>query len=64
MARGVWSGVGLKESWEKEGDDGAVEPGEEGRERLCGGGLAARSSPWVSCEWERDMFGDVEAELE
>lgn len=37
MARGVWSGVGLSESWEKEGEEGAVDCGDimEGREGEC-----------------------------
>ena len=35
VARGVWSGVGDKESWEKVGDDGAVELGEFGLDRLA-----------------------------
>jgi hypothetical protein len=30
----VWSGVGDRESCEKVGDEGAVELGEDGRERL------------------------------
>lgn len=34
VARGVWSGVGDRESCEKVGEDGAVELGEFGRERL------------------------------
>lgn len=32
---GVWSGVGDSESCENVGDDGAVEFGELGRERLA-----------------------------
>ena len=35
VAIGVWSGVGDSESWEKVGDEGAVELGELGRERLA-----------------------------
>jgi len=34
VARGVWSGVGDSESWEKVGEEGAVLFGELGRERL------------------------------
>ena len=34
VASGVWSGVGERELWEKVGDDGAVELGELGLERL------------------------------
>lgn len=35
VASGVWSGVGDSESWENVGDEGAVELGELGRERLA-----------------------------
>ncbi|KAF3939060.1 hypothetical protein ABW19_dt0208557 [Dactylella cylindrospora] len=35
VARGVCSGVGEHESWEKVGEDGAVEIGEVGRERFA-----------------------------
>jgi hypothetical protein len=31
---GVWSGVGDRESWEKVGEEGAVELGELGRDLL------------------------------
>jgi hypothetical protein len=34
VASGVWSGVGESESCEKVGDEGAVELGELGRDRL------------------------------
>jgi len=54
VARGVWSGVGDKESWEKVGDDGAVELGELGRDRL----MRCPSPSSSSWEWERDMYGD------
>jgi len=56
--------VGLRESWEKEGEDGAVEPGEFGRERLCMGLMLVGSSECESWECERDMFGEVDAEFE
>lgn len=51
MARGVWSGVGDSESWEKVGDDGAVELGEPGLERLTRGPLES----WPSCECDLDI---------
>lgn len=35
VARGVWSGVGESESWEKVGDEGAVDCGELGLERFA-----------------------------
>lgn len=47
VASGVYSGVGERESSEQVGEDGAVERGEFGRERL------KRCSS--SCECERDM---------
>lgn len=34
VARGVWSGVGLAESWENVGEGGAVDMGEPGRDRF------------------------------
>ena len=34
VASGVWSGVGLQESWEKVGEGGAVEFGEPGLDFL------------------------------
>ena len=37
VASGVWSGVGESESCEKVGEDGAVDCGELGRDRLCPG---------------------------
>ena len=64
MARGVWSGVGDRESWEKAGEDGAVEPGEVGRDRFRGFDTSIGSSMWESREWERDMMGELELELE
>jgi hypothetical protein len=51
VAKGVWSGVGESESWEKVGDDGAVECGEFGRDRF----LRRRLSSLVSCECDLDI---------
>ena len=64
MARGVWSGVGERESWEKAGEEGAVEPGEVGRERFRGFGISMASSGCESRECERDILGELEFECE
>ena len=45
VTKGVWSGVGLSDSWLNEGDEGAVEWG-EAKEGLDG-------------EWARDMEGEL-----
>lgn len=52
VARGVWSGVGDRESWEKVGEEGAVDKGELGRERFA---MRRRDGSSSSCEWDRDM---------
>ena len=53
VASGVWSGVGESESCEKVGEEGAVELGDAGRDRLNKRCLELSSS---SLEWDRDMF--------
>lgn len=50
----MWSGVGERESWENVGEEGAVEFGEVGRERLKRRWEASSSS------WECDRDIDCE----
>jgi hypothetical protein len=57
VARGVWSGVGDSESWEKDGEDGAVDCGESGclwDEGECD--LERAGEVWFEdpVEWELD----------
>lgn len=55
VASGVWSGVGERESCEKVGEEGAVELGELGLERLTRCEWASSSS----FEWERVMLCEM-----
>lgn len=56
VARGVWSGVGEIDSWENDGEGGAVDCGEAGLDFFV-----MRCAYWSSssCECERDMGCDV-----
>jgi hypothetical protein len=52
VAKGVCSGVGELESCEKVGEDGAVELGDDGRDRLA---WRARDASSSSCDRERTI---------